>query len=269
MFAPLPRLAVDGQQHVVPGRVAELVRGHHPWAEHRIGVERLAERSLLRPADGDVQADRIARDERQRVLARDVAAPPADHHRQFDLMVGAAIRQPELDPLPGTDQRAGGLQEQPGLLDAPDVRAAERRLVGDHFVEVRGVVHWRGDQLARIGHRAQQPDLGELAALPAALVGDRRSHRIEMGDEQVVVGQRIPRRRQAGECRRDIDQPVPLDQPEPIVVISAKSHGLLAVRRLALVAPEAEMSLQDLIGEAEQDQVRVRLDPVPGPRRAR
>jgi len=141
-------------------------------------------------------------------------------------MVVAPIELAQRHAFARPDQRAGRLEEQTHALDLRDLVLVMNRRVGPRLLEVLGVVHRRGDDLARVGDWAEQLHLSER---PPAGTGrerlDARAPRSKVRDQRIVPRQRIARGRQRVERLADVEHLAVTHQPEPIVVEAANLHA--------------------------------------------
>ena len=157
----LTHFAVDRDLQIERARVRNLVGGHEPRPEHRVGVRRLAEAAILRASNRDVEPDRVAGHVRHRILTRDVVRAFADDDDELDFVIGAPLGKPNHDALARTNERTRGLQEQTRGLDverAPRIVPVELRDPCVASIAMLLVVDRRRDDLARIGDGAQQRD---------------------------------------------------------------------------------------------------------------
>src|SRR5687767_11712448 len=87
----LPRLAVDREPEIERVGVGHLVAGDEPGREHAVAVDRLAEARKLGPAQGHVEADRVAADVVERPCARHAIRLAPDDYGELDLVVVAPL----------------------------------------------------------------------------------------------------------------------------------------------------------------------------------
>src|SRR5712691_9725604 len=152
--APLPDLPVHLEPHAERARVGQLVPGGEERPERREGVGALAFHPLaaaleLKAALRIVVVQRVAGDEPDRLLARDIPGGAADDDRELDFPIelGAAAR--DDDAVVRARQRRGRLEEDHRL--AGDVRAAFRGVIAK--------VDADADDLARTADGRSQPNL--------------------------------------------------------------------------------------------------------------
>ena len=172
------RVRVLAQLVVDPGadrervRIADLVRRHQPRAERAVGVEGLAHRhgrrAALPVAHRDVVADREARDDLVRAIARHVAAAAADHEGELALVVEPVRDARQVDRL-----RRGPITQVDCLLKKI---GASVGLVagGSRLGDVVGVVEADRQELRRAQDRRFEPHRREREAARRRLLGAPR-----------------------------------------------------------------------------------------------
>jgi len=102
-------------------------------------------------------------------------------------VVVAPVGVHELHAFAGSDERARRLEEHAGLVDLLHQVAVVDPLVGERLLEVLLVVHGCGDDLPRVGDRAEKLDAldgDRLSRVRGAL--DLRPQLGEMRDQRVV-----------------------------------------------------------------------------------
>ncbi len=133
-------------------------------------------------------------------------------------MIGPAIGLADHDAFARADQRTGGLEEEPGVLDGHRVgrRVVVQRLVVAHFVKVLLIVHRRGDDLARVRDRAEQLQPRQRQRWRVLLNRTRpRRHFREVCNQRIETRQRVPVVRQCLECLRHVPNVRAIDDAEP------------------------------------------------------
>src|SRR5262249_46141460 len=177
-------------------------------------IWRLAKAAILRAADRDIEADGVTRNVRQSVLFPHVARGPADHGSELDLVIGPSIGFADHDPLAGTDEGARRLQKETSRVDRHRVR---RRVVvqpdiGPYFVEVLLVIDRRGDELTGVGDGTEKRHARKRSQRGVGANRSRPRHYLwQLGDEQIVLRERVSYLRQHVERRRDVAHSVTFD----------------------------------------------------------
>src|SRR5262249_43292704 len=96
----LAKFAVDRDAEIQCARVGKFVCGYEPGTEDCVAVRRLPQAAFFRPANGDVEADAVARYIVERISTRDVARRSANHEGQFHFVIVSAIELAQNDALP-------------------------------------------------------------------------------------------------------------------------------------------------------------------------
>ncbi len=228
----LAGLGVDAQGEEKVRRVGYLVGSHEPRSEHSEAVARFSKAPICGAADRHVQADAIARNVSQSIRLVDVSRHASDHHGELDFVVQSFRLRWNDDALRRADERRIRLQEQPQLLrrrlhvDQLGTMNAriDRGIAGVHL-DMKTVVRRRGHDLPRIGHGAQQADIGEaLLRRRSRDPLDPFLNLIEVRDHGIAGGQGPPHCRQDVERGRDVAHDVSLDQSKSVVVETAQAH---------------------------------------------
>ena len=87
----LPNLAVYSNAEIEVVGVVDFIRRGNPWPQNSIRIQRFSEAAVFDATDGIVQADRISRNDIQRIVIGDVLGGFPDNQRQFDFMIISAI----------------------------------------------------------------------------------------------------------------------------------------------------------------------------------
>ena len=204
----LAQLVVDPAADAEGLRVGHLVGRDQVGAERQEGVDRLAQQPLggaeLERARGHVVGAGVAGDVVEGGGLGHPAGPPADDHGQLGLVVDLLRLRGHEHVGAGTDDRVVVLREQDRLLG--------ELLAG--LAGVVAVVEADADDLARPGHRGQQPQLGQRA---------RRAGGHALGAEGQPVGQRRPHRHH----RAVLDAPEsPLERDQPHGIPPGSAAGV-------------------------------------------
>ena len=169
-----------------------------PWDLQGSIVRRPAVRLALghgagQPGDGEaqdlpgahahhhVERDGIARDHRQRLVHADVAGGAADHHAQFHLVIVAAVREAQGNPLARPDQRADRFQEEALLfaqqtgISAPLTAGAKLR-AKIHGGDSEAIAFLSATQRAGFGLSFNQSHAKWKIACIATAFGEYRQH---------------------------------------------------------------------------------------------
>ena len=103
------------KRHVVG--IGDLVGGHEPGAQDRIPIAGLARAAVFRAAYGHIEAERVPSDHVESIRLFDAAALLTDDDDEFELVIVAAVREPDGNRAACANQGGVGFQKDTSLPD--------------------------------------------------------------------------------------------------------------------------------------------------------